>query len=223
MVIIGQIQSINPNSAEGLFARGYLLRYAGMNDRSVAAMAAALERDPVNPTFKSAGYTFVIDGRYEEALAAFALAPPDVAGNWRGEIAFRKGELAQARNEWSASIVASAGSIAGLSSTCLLAALEEDYDRGLDAARKWEDAQLTDGEGWYYLAVMYGLNGNHDKCVELLDRAVERGYFAYSHMLKCRLLDPARTHPGLEAVLEKARLRHEQFKATYFPEDLPGR
>jgi len=37
-------------------------------------------------------------------------------------------------------------------------------------------------------------------------------------MLKCRLLDPARSNPALDKVLEKARLKHEAFKQKYFPE-----
>jgi len=44
----------------------------------------------------------------------------------------------------------------------------------------------------------------------VLDTAVERGYFAYPHMLKCRFLDPARGNPGLDVVLEKA-WRKEKF------------
>ena len=106
--------------------------------------------------------------------------------------------------------------IAGLSSTALLSALDGDYGRGIEVARKWEEANLVDGEGWYFNAGYYCINGEIDKCISVLDTAVERGYFAYPHMLKCRFLDPARGNPGLDVVLEKARLKHEAFKEKFF-------
>ena len=207
---------INPYSAEGLFAYGYVLRYAGMNDESVAAMTSALEIDPTNPTFKSAGYSFVIDGLYDEAIAAMWLGAPSVALNWEGEIAFRRGQFEDACLKWSQSIALDPEGIAGLSSTGLLSGLNGDYARGIEAARKWEAASLADGEGWYFLAGIYCVNGDVDKCISTLDKAVERGYFAYAHLLECRLLDAARGTPGLDAVLEKARLKHEAFKAKFF-------
>jgi serine/threonine-protein kinase len=207
---------INPNSAEGVFAYGYVLRYAGMHDESLIAMTRALQIDPTNPTFKSAGYALVIDGQFDEAVAAFQLGPSDVRLNWEGEIAIRRGRYEEARAKWSEVISSYPSGVARLSSTALLAALDGDHARGVEAARKWEDADLPDGEGWYYLAGMYCINGEIDKCISVLDTAVERGYFAYPHMLTCRFLDPARGNPQLEVVLEKARLKHEAFKAKFF-------
>ncbi|TDI93983.1 MAG: hypothetical protein E2O76_16390 [Caldithrix sp.] len=79
-----------------------------------------------------------------------------------------------------------------------------------------EDANLVDGEVWYLNAGVYCINQEIDKCISVLDKAVKRGYFAYPHMLKCRFLDPARGNPGLDAVLDKARLKHEAFKEKFF-------
>ncbi len=81
-----------------------------------------------------------------------------------------------------------------------------------------ENANVSDGEAWYHAAALYCLNGDIDKCISVLDTAVERGYFGYPHLLKCRFLDPARGNPGLDAVLEKARLKHEAFKEKFFSE-----
>ncbi len=208
---------IDPNSAEGMFAYGYVLRYAGMIEESMTAMTAALEIDPTNPTFKSAGFSFVIGGRYDDAIEAFYLGPTDLAVAWEGEIAIRRGQVEEARAKLS-QVATSDPEYLGLMATGVLSALDGDYGRGIEAARKWEDANLSDGEGWYYLAGLYCINGEIDKCISVLDTAVERGYFAYPHMLKCRFLDPARGNPGLDAVLEKARLKHEAFKEKFFSE-----
>ena len=209
---------INPNSAEGMFAYGYVLRYAGMIEESMTAMTTALEIDPTNPTFKSAGFSFVIGGRYDDAIEAFYLGSPDLAVAWEGEIAIRRGQVEEARAKLSQAAVSDPEGMIGLMATGVLSALDGDYGRGIEAARKWEDANLVDGEGWYFLAGLYCINGEIDKCITVLDTAVERGYFAYPHMLKCRFLDPARGNPGLDAVLEKARLKHEAFKEKFFSE-----
>ena len=88
--------------------------------------------------------------------------------------------------------------------------------RSVQIARRWEAANLSDGEGWYYLAAIYCVNQDVVKCIEMLDTAIERGYFAYPHFLQCRLLDAARENPEFDAVLDKARLKHEAFKAQFF-------
>jgi tetratricopeptide (TPR) repeat protein len=207
---------IDPNSAEGMFAYGYVLRYAGMNEESMTAMDAALEIDPTNPMFKSAGFSLFIGGRYDEAVEALRLGPADLAVHWEGEIAFRRGQLAEARAKWSQVIVSDPEGFLPLFATALLSALDEDYQPGIESARTWEEANIVDGEMWYYLAGLYCINQVIDKCISVLGTAVDRGYFAYPHMLRCRFLDPARGNPGLDAVLEKARRKHEAFKAKFF-------
>ena len=209
---------VDLNSAEGMFLYGYVLRYAGMNEESMTAMTTALEIDPTNPTFKSAGFSFIIGGRYDDAVKALRLGSRDLAVAWEGEIAIRRGQFEEARAKWSQVIASDPEGYLHLFATGLLSALDGDYKRGIEAARKLEDANLADGEGWYFLAGLYCINQEIDKCISVLDTAVERGYFAYPHMLKCRFLDPARGNPGLDAVLEKARLKHEAFKKKFFSE-----
>jgi len=214
---------INPNSAEAMFAYGYVLRYAGMIEESMTAMTNALKIDPTNPTFKSAGFSFINGGRYDEAVEAMRLGPTNLALLWEGEIAIRRGQVEVARAKWSRVIASGLGGTLNLFATGQLSALDGDFQRGIEAACKWEDANLVDGEGWFYLAGLYFINGEIDKGISALDTAVQRGYFAYPHMLKCRFLDPARSNPGLDVVLEKARLKHEAFKEKFFSEKVSKR
>ena len=86
---------VDLNNAEWMFLYGYVLRYAGMNEESMTAMTTALEIDPTNPTFKSAGFSFIIGGRYDDAVKALRLGPPDLALHWEGEIAIRRGKFRQ--------------------------------------------------------------------------------------------------------------------------------
>jgi len=211
-----QTLKINPNSAEGIFAYGYVLQYSGMLEESMTAMYRALEIDPTNPTFRSAGWTFVHNGRYDDAVETFRLGPPGLAEAWEGEIAIRQGRSEEGRLKLVDVAAADPDGILGLWAIGVVSALDQDYGRGIEAARKWEDANLSDGQGWYYLAGVYCLNEEVDKCISVLDTAVDRGYFAYPHMLKCRFLDSARGNPKLDVVLEKARVKHEAFKTKFF-------
>ncbi len=221
MTTARQMLEINPNSVEALFAYGYVLRYAGMIDESASAMDAALATDPTNTRLRSAAWTFVVAERYDDAIKAFYLGPPSLAEAWEGEIAIRRGQFDLAHTKLAKAIESDPQGITGLWATGVLSALDGDYPRGIEAARKWEEASLVDGEGWYFLAGVYCINQQVAKCISVLDTAVDNGYLSYPNLIKCRFLDPARGRPGFEAVLEKARRKHEQFKETFFPRQTP--
>jgi TolB-like protein/predicted Ser/Thr protein kinase len=208
--------AINPNAAEPHFAYGYVLAYAGMLEESATAMTRALEIDPTNRLFRSAAWTYVHLGRYEEAIRTFRLGEENLVAGWEGEIAIREGNFELARRKLRESAGDDPQGITELWAGGVLAALEGDYDLGLEYARRWEEGELTDGQGWFYNAGLYCLNGDVDKCIELFSEAVDRGYFAYEHFLKCRYLDAARDDPRFDAVLEKARRSFDAFKARYF-------
>jgi tetratricopeptide (TPR) repeat protein len=179
-------------------------------------MDKALELDPTNPTFRSAAYAYVQAGQYDEAIETFYLGSTNLAVAWEGEIAIRKGQIEKARAKLSQAVAMDPDGITGLWATGVLAALEGDYARGVEAARKWEEADLYDGEGWFYLAGVYCINYEIERCISTLETAVDQGAFEYPHWLQCRFLDPARGNPGFDAVLEKARVKHEAFKDKFF-------
>jgi serine/threonine-protein kinase len=209
------MREVNANSAEAWFAYGYVMRFAGLIEESVQAMDRALALDPTNRMFRSAGWTYVLAGRYDDAIRAFRLGSPGVATAWEGEIALRRGQLDVARAKLSQAAAEEPDGIVGLWAAAILAAVDGDRERGLRAARTWEAANLPDGEGWYFLAGLYCIHGELDRCVELLDAAVDRGFFAYPVMVDNRFLNPARGHPRYDEVLEKARRKHEAFRARY--------
>jgi len=213
------MREINANSAEGWFAYGYVMRYAGLIDESVRAMDRALALDPTNRMFRSTGWTYVLAGRYDDAIRAFRLGSSGVATAWEGEIALRRGQLEEARSRLARAAEEDPDGIVGLWAGSILAAVDGDRERGLRAARTWEAANLPDGEGWYFLAGLFCLHGEIDHCVELLEAAVDRGFFAHRAMLDSRFFEPAADHPRFREVLEKARRKHEAFRSRHFPED----
>src|SRR6185295_18418839 len=62
-----------PNSAEGHFTLGYVLRYTGLLEESGRECEAARRLDPRNRGWRSCGMTFMQLGQYESARNFFAL------------------------------------------------------------------------------------------------------------------------------------------------------
>jgi hypothetical protein len=57
--------------------------------------------------------------------------------------------------------------------------------------------------------------------LRMLERAVERGFFAYPRLATDPFLESLRDDPTFQQVLAKARARHEAFRALVAAEGLP--
>jgi len=210
---------INPQSALGHFARGYALRYAGMMDESVAAMESAIRLDSTDRRFRSAGITFFQAQDYEQAVRAFDIeAGTPYSQGWKGMMHMTQGQPELARPLFEQVIEADPDALFGILSAALKGAIDGDYEAGIAAARRWEDANIADPEATYYNAWVYCANYEIDGCIRVFEHAVEKGYYNYPGILKDQLLDAARDDPRYDAILESARVKHEEFKARFFPD-----
>jgi hypothetical protein len=97
--------------------------------------------------------------------------------------------------------------------------IEGNIEEGIDAARKFEQANIADAEAWYHFAENYGLLGDRDGCIRALQRAVDGGFFNYPSMLTDSFLDSVREDPEFQRILEMAKAKHEAFKKRFFPEN----
>ncbi|MGA7305375.1 MAG: protein kinase, partial [Rhodothermales bacterium] len=208
---------INPNNALGHFAKGYALRYAGMMQDSEREMRVALALDSTDHRFRSAGITFMVNGRYEDARRAYAIdAPSSYYFAQTAETYLREGRVDEAKLLFErAAELDTVGSIGSIS-TAYLAYISGDHETGRKAAAKMEAARVLDSEVDEYIGTLYCLNDDKGGCLRNLERAVDHGYFNYEFLRQDPFLRLVAGTPELDKILERARHKHEQFKARYF-------
>jgi hypothetical protein len=86
------------------------------------------------------------------------------------------------------------------------AGLEHRTDECLSAIQTLEE-QRFDPEGLYFGARLLVRIGECDRAVSVLDRIVERGFFAWPAFVRDPWLDPIRRQPAFAAVLRNAQQR----------------
>jgi hypothetical protein len=102
--------------------------------------------------------------------------------------------------------------------TGVKAFIEGNIQKGLHAAHKFEQANISDAEAWNAFASIYGLLGDKEGCIRTLKRAVAGGFFNYPFMLTDSFLDSVRDDPEFQRILEMAKAKHNAFKKKFFPE-----
>lgn len=194
--------------------------FTGMMDESIQEMEKAVAIDPKNQEFRSIILTYSRAGEYEKALGALKIYKEDsfTLGE-HGEILYRQGRPEQAVEFFDRIISLEPEGLMALWVTGIKAFIEGNIEAGLDAAQKFEQANIADAEAWYSFAGNYGLLGDIKGCVRALERAVDGGYFNYPNMLIDFYLDSVRDDPKFQRILEMAKVKHEAFKEKFFPDN----
>jgi TolB-like protein/Flp pilus assembly protein TadD len=214
-----QMLEINPNNAEAHYSLGYIYRYAGMNNEAVQEMEKAVKLDPKNSGFRSILLTYTTAGEYEKVVNTFKNFKESAFTLSRlGDAFYLQGNKEQALKTYDRVLEMEPDGLSALYATGNKAFIEGNIEAGLDAAHKFEQANLIDAEAWYYFAGIYSLLGDRDGCVRALKRAVDGGYFNYPYMLTDFSFDSVRDFPEFQRVLELAKSKHEAFKRRFFPE-----
>jgi tetratricopeptide (TPR) repeat protein len=204
--------ALNPDDPMLLFFLGYTYRYAGMLEESLRLQERAVALD-ANPRFRSIAITYVYLGKLEQALHAIALDTSSGFGvMWKAEILFRMGRRAEAaavaerlRTTDPTSTFTRTGQV--------FIALYRGNTKEASAALLGESFEsLADGESIYHVAEDHALLGEWERAATALQRALNHGYFNYPFMQRDSFLDPVRSHPAIREVLEKVRLKYEQFQ-----------
>ncbi|MFV1980104.1 MAG: hypothetical protein ACC655_03045, partial [Rhodothermia bacterium] len=203
--LANRMLEINPQSALGHFARGYALRYAGMMDESVAAMENAIRLDSTDGRFRSAGITFYQAQDYEKAIRALDIERGSPYSDaWKALMQIRLGRAQPGYSALEKVRRVDPKGLLGLMAVAIISSIDGDYETGIAAARRWEDANIADPEASYYNASMYCINYEIDGCIRSLERAVDKGYYNYPGMLKDQFMDPVREDPRFAEILERA-------------------
>ena len=206
---------VNPQDANLYFSLGYIYRYAGMLNESIEAMEKALEISPANPRFRSIVATYISDKQYQQAKAKLYLDTSEYGIGYGGIIAFEQQQYPQARQLFEQLLAINPDDIWGLIATIYLALMDGDQPKGLSALEKMIDTDIVDAENTFYFAEFYALLDQQELALDWLEKAVDNGYFNYPGLVNNSAFNFAINQPRYQAIINKAKLRHEAFRENY--------
>lgn len=212
MLIIKKMININPNDANSHFALGYIYRYAGMLDEAIESMETALVLSPNNKRFRSIISTYLSAGKYQKALSKVYLDTGDYGTGYSGIIAYEQENYELSKELFNQVLEIDANGIWGLISQVYLAVMDDDKERGLKALTKMVDTNVVDAENMYYFADFYAMLEKKGESLDMLEKAVESGYFNYPHISHTPSFNFLQEDVRFIAILQKAKQRHDAFR-----------
>ncbi|MEN8203951.1 MAG: tetratricopeptide repeat protein [Bacteroidota bacterium] len=211
-----KILEINPNNAEAHFSLGYIYRYAGMNEEAIREMEKAVSLDSGNQGFRSIVLSYQCAGEYEKVLEkAKEYDQSSYMLSVQGETLFRQGKKDESLTYFNRGIAIAPDGLSALFAMGWKSVIEENFDEGLEAGRKFEKANILDAEAWYAQASIYGLLGDIESCKRCLQRTVNGGFFNYPFMLNDAFFDSVREDADFQKILLEAKEKHEAFKKRF--------
>ena len=192
-----------PQSAEAHFALSYVLRYAGMLDRSAQECNEARRLDPGNFSFRSCAWSFLEMGKTDQAMEFVRL---DAGSEWAAYVTpyvyLAAGNLPEARAS-AKNMGTALRYYRGLMQACTAAQRPPDLDK---IVKETEASVMTqqDPEFWYRLGALMAACGQDEPALRLLKAAVQQNYCAFSALLNDPLLKDLRKQAAFDEVLTAA-------------------
>ncbi|HET6179370.1 MAG TPA: protein kinase [Candidatus Sulfotelmatobacter sp.] len=200
-----------PQSADAHFALSYVLRYAGMLEKSTEECNAARQLDPGNFTFRSCAWSFLEMGKMDRAIDFVHM---DAGSEWAAWVTpyiyLAEGNLAEARA--AAKNMGKASSYhRTLMEACTAAQKPADFAK---IVRESESSAMMepDAEAWYHVGELMAACGQNEPALRLLKAAVQQNYCAYSALLDDPLLKGLRKETAFNEVLTSASNCQAVFK-----------
>jgi serine/threonine protein kinase len=189
-----------PQSADAHFALSYVLRYAGMLDKSMQECNTARALDPGNFAFRSCAMSFLEMGKTDRAMDFVHL---DAGSEWAAWVTpyvnLAEGNVAEARAN--AKNMAKASSYhRDLMEACTAPQKPADLAK---IVRENEASVMMepDAEAWYRVGQLMAYCGQSEPALRLLKAAVQQNYCAYSALLDDPLLKDLRKETAFNEVL----------------------
>jgi len=192
-----------PRNADAHFALSYVLRYAGMLERSTQECKTARQLDPGNFSFRSCAWSFLEMGKTDGAMDFLHL---DAGTEWAAWVSpyvyLAEGNMAEARD--AAKNMGKAPTYhRELMEACTAAQRPADLAK---IVRETEASVMMepDAEAWYHVGALMASCGQNEPALRLLKAAVQQNYCAYSALLDDPLLKELRKETAFNEVLTAA-------------------
>jgi eukaryotic-like serine/threonine-protein kinase len=198
------------NDPELFAGLAHVCRYCGLLQPSVAAHLEARRLDPQIPT--TVTHTYFLLGDYQRALESsggdFGYAPAMILMTMgRSEEALavlhRKEEI-------------HAGRLGGLYLASLRALLQGNRDESVRASDEIGQSSFRDPEGLFYQGRQLAYQGEKPMALEMLARAVHKGFFCYPALLRDPWLDSLRGAPEFVDLLRHAQEMYRNAVRAFF-------
>jgi serine/threonine protein kinase/tetratricopeptide (TPR) repeat protein len=203
-----QQRSNDPELFGGLV---HACRYCGLLEASLSADRLAKRLDPAIRT--SAKHTYFLNGDFDRAIALDSEDPPFVT---------MISQICQGRHDLAAETFDSTERrLKGNPHLAnVLVALRAIIDRRADVGRATIAQLLThrafrDPEGWFYWSLGLAGFGADDEALSLLSQAVDGGLYCPRALEVNPVLAALRPTPAFQAILERARVGHEEARREF--------
>ncbi|MBL4660147.1 MAG: hypothetical protein JKY19_07310, partial [Alcanivoracaceae bacterium] len=205
--------AINPNHADAYFSIAYIYRYAGMLRESIVMIEKALSIDPKNMKYSTLGVNYYNLGNYQKALDTFDLIKDIPFGlMWQGFVHHKLGNNDKAIVNLKRLIAMQAGDFYKFIAIANIAIITGDKQQGLEALKQLEQSNVNDAEALYYWASYYAALGEKTASINLLNKAVEYGYFNLPFMQTDVFFDSLRDDEEFMQIIALAKQKHLAFK-----------
>lgn len=212
IVRLARLAAERPADPELFAGLVHACRYCGLLDASIAADARVRRLDPSMTT--SVAHTWLMLGEYDRAVALDDERPPYVT-----VLALTAAGRVDDLRELSRRILAEPMPNLHLRSVALLVAGSTglvDVEEHRHAIRTMADAStFTDPEGWFYWAVGFAGIGDHEPCLDLLERAVRGGFQCPQAFHRFPQLASVREHRKFGEALAEAERGHANALARF--------
>src|SRR5262249_16077252 len=198
------------NDPELFAGLAHVCRYCGLLPAAVAAHQEARRLDPQIPT--TVMNTYFLLGDYERALESSS-------GDFGYSVAITLAALGRAPE--AVTLLRKrehlrTGRLAGLYVTSLRALLEGHRGEGLQAINELCKATFRAPDGLVDMLWERGYLGERCTALEMLSRAITRGFFCYRAMLRDPWLDSVRENKHFTTLLQRAQNLYQEASQAFF-------
>ena len=215
-VLAKRMQKINPNSVDTHFTLSYIYRYAGINDKAIEEIEAALQLSPNNPRLGNIIVIYMGANMPHKALEYLSIASRPYGNIHGGIIEFNLGNINKAKTYFQKLINDKEGGIWELHANFYLALISQDLQLAKSYLHKMEQGIVVDGENYYHMATSYALVLNIQKSLMMLEKAIDNGYFNYPYFDITPEFRVLYNLPKYKEILNKAKQRHDSFREMLF-------
>ena len=210
----------SPNNAEAHWELGYAYRFGGMLRESVAECEKARQNNPQVKINSSALNSYLYLGEYDKFMQSLPVNNSTYILFYHGFGEYYLGNYEQAAKDFDRAYEMEPALLPADVGKALSYSIKHENDQGLKLLHETEDRierqGVTDAEGIYKVAQAYAVLGDKAPALHMLEHSIGGGFFCYPYFVRDPLLQNLRNEAEFQTLMNQARQRHEQFKASFF-------